>query len=184
MCDKFAFTPWAGSRAQSDSHGLNLVQIGSWFSELTAAYLARRGKSSIDPAEGFTDSGLRERITGLPDLLMDATGHAAGGLRGRARALPVESADLSPEDRFRCEKSLSKQEPSIVFWAKPAIYGSTSNFGSSLSVSKSVFSTEPCFRSKLGGKLYAFVHGRDPGRKWRSLYLGGLPAVLVIVETS
>ena len=50
MCRTFAFTPWAGSRAQSDPHGLNLVQIGSWFSELTAAYLARRGKSSIDPA--------------------------------------------------------------------------------------------------------------------------------------
>src|SRR5713226_326268 len=40
-------------------------------------------------------------------------------------------------------KSFSKQEPSIVFWAKPAIYGSPSNFGSSLNVSKSVFATEP-----------------------------------------
>jgi hypothetical protein len=30
-----------------------------------------------------------------------------------------------------------------VFWAKPAIYGCPSNFGSSLNVSKSVFATEP-----------------------------------------
>src|SRR5712692_6483593 len=45
--------------------------------------------------------------------------------------------------RVPLRKSFSKQEPSIVFWAKPAIYGSPSNFGSSLNVSKSVFATEP-----------------------------------------
>src|SRR5229473_2367986 len=85
--------------------------------------------------------GIEEIADGTQDVLVIRI-HTDAGLVGLLRGQdPLDVEGLW--GRVPLRKSFSKQEPSIVFWAKPAIYGSPSNFGSSLNVSKSVFATEP-----------------------------------------